>query len=226
LENGKQKIPPELIALAERFKEKVKRGEARFHGSGFKGKGFTFDENEKNEAQRTADLQKRQYEISEGIVVEDAAAEEEEEEDYEEEHYEEENEKEEIQTIHTNNKMEKPMEITLSSFASRSNADALSAVKKAQQIAQILDMQYKQNQANAGATEGHFIEELEINDYPQQARWRVTQKEASESVAELTGAAIIARGSYIPAGRKPNIGERKLYLVRVCFLLYCHIMKN
>lgn len=94
--------------------------------------------------------------------------------------------------------------------------EALSAVKKAQQIAQILDLQYKQTQANAaaGASENHFEEELEINDYPQQARWKVTQKEASDSVAELTGAAVIARGSYVPAGRKPNPGERKLYLVR------------
>lgn len=99
------------------------------------------------------------------------------------------------------------------------DSDALSAVKKAQQIAQILDLQYKQTQANAAAAadadDGHFEEELEINDYPQQARWRITQKEAIESVSELTGAAVIARGSFVPAGRKPNPGERKLYLVRI-----------
>lgn len=96
------------------------------------------------------------------------------------------------------------------------DSDALSAVKKAQQIAQILDLQYKQTQANAAAeaSDNHFEDELEINDYPQQARWRVTQKEASDSISELTGAAVIARGSYVPAGRKPNPGERKLYLVR------------
>ena len=84
-------------------------------------------------------------------------------------------------------------------------------------------MQYKQNQASAAAAagDGHFEEELEINDYPQQARWRVTQKEASDSVSELTGAAVIARGSYVTAGRKPNPGERKLYLVRFCFVYVC-----
>lgn len=48
----------------------VKRGEARYHGSGFKGKGYTFDETERNEAQRATDLQKRQYEIDQGIFVE------------------------------------------------------------------------------------------------------------------------------------------------------------
>ena len=48
----------------------VTRGEARYHGSGFKGKGFTFDETEKNETQRTADLQRRQYELDQGILIE------------------------------------------------------------------------------------------------------------------------------------------------------------
>jgi ATP-dependent RNA helicase DDX46/PRP5 len=89
----------------------------------------------------------------------------------------------------------------------------MSAFIKAQKIIQNLDLQYKGGENGSG--ENHFVEELEINDYPQQARWKVTQKEASDSVAELTGAAVIARGSYIPAGRKPNPSERKLYLVRL-----------
>jgi hypothetical protein len=63
-------VPPELTALADNFKERVRKGEARYHGSGFKGKGFTFDGNEKNESQRVADMQKRQYELQEGIAVE------------------------------------------------------------------------------------------------------------------------------------------------------------
>ncbi|KAF1326309.1 Dead-box atp-dependent RNA helicase 42, partial [Globisporangium splendens] len=204
LEAAKQAVPPELSQLAKGFKGKVERGEARFHGSGFKGKGYTFDENERNEAQRAMDLQKRQYEIDQGIFVEDGAGDDDD----------------------TDDAGPKDSAATGSASAATSAApatanskvpidsEALSAVKKAQQIAQILDMQYKQTQANAaaGTSENHFEEELEINDYPQQARWKVTQKEASDSVAELTGAAVIARGSYVPAGRKPNPGERKLYL--------------
>ncbi|KAI9923111.1 hypothetical protein PsorP6_002294 [Peronosclerospora sorghi] len=90
------------------------------------------------------------------------------------------------------------------------DSEAMSAfIFKAQKIIQNLDLRYN-GENDAG--EKHFIEELEINDYPQKARWRVTQKEASDSVAELTVAAVIARGSYIPAGRKPNPSERKLYL--------------
>lgn len=91
---------------------------------------------------------------------------------------------------------------------------AMSAFIKAQKIIQNLDLMYKNGKDGGDASDSHFTDELEINDYPQQARWKVTQKEASDSVAELTGAAIIARGSFVPAGRKPNPGERKLYLVR------------
>nr|CCA14242.1 Os08g0159900 putative [Albugo laibachii Nc14] len=197
LEHAKQTVPTELVTLAENFKEKVKRGEARYHGSGFKGKGFTFDESEKNETQRTADLQKRQYEIDQGILVEDNASGEEEEEV--------------VNDAELGNKT--TSHSTGSGHHRPGVNDTISAVKKAQQIAQILDMQYKQTQAQSSIlVDGHFEEELEINEYPQQARWKVTQKEASDSVAELTGAAIIARGSYVPSGRKPNPGERKLYL--------------
>ncbi|GMF14546.1 unnamed protein product [Phytophthora lilii] len=197
LENAKQIVPPELTALAEGFKAKVKRGEARYHGSGFKGKGFTFDETERNETQRTADLQRRQYELDQGILVEDNGAADDDDGD-------------EPTKEGTASTAEKPS-VPTAPKAIPVDSEAMSAFIKAQKIIQNLDLQYK---GEGGSGENHFVEELEINDYPQQARWKVTQKEASDSVAELTGAAVIARGSYIPAGRKPNPSERKLYLVR------------
>ncbi|KAL4095382.1 hypothetical protein PRIC1_008756 [Phytophthora ramorum] len=197
LENAKQIVPPELTALAEGFKAKVKRGEARYHGSGFKGKGFTFDETERNETQRTADLQRRQYELDQGILVEDSGAGDEDDVD----------EPSKESTAVVTDKSSAPAgqkQITI-------DREAMSAFIKAQKIIQNLDLQYKGN-GDGSSGDNHFVEELEINDYPQQARWKVTQKEASDSVAELTGVAVIARGSYIPAGRKPNPSERKLYL--------------
>uniref|UniRef100_A0AAV1UIW0 RNA helicase n=1 Tax=Peronospora matthiolae TaxID=2874970 RepID=A0AAV1UIW0_9STRA len=197
LENAKQIVPPELSALAEEFKAKVTRGEARYHGSGFKGKGFTFDETEKNETQRTADLQRRQYELDQGILIEESGTADDDDAD--------ESSKEQTgiaadkQSAHAGLK------------SIPVDSKAMSAFIKAQKIIQNLYLQYKGN-GDGSSGENHFVEELEINDYPQQARWRVTQKEASDSVAELTGAAVITRGSYIPAGRKPNPSERKLYL--------------
>ncbi|KAL0274725.1 UNVERIFIED_CONTAM: hypothetical protein PYX00_002784 [Menopon gallinae] len=58
-----------------------------------------------------------------------------------------------------------------------------------------------------------YEEELEINDFPQQARWRVTSKEALAQISEYSEAGITVRGTFYPPGKKvePD-GERKLYL--------------
>ena len=54
--------------------------------------------------------------------------------------------------------------------------------------------------------------ELEINDFPQTARWRVTSREALNRIAEFSEAGITVRGNYIPPGKEPKGDERKLYL--------------
>lgn len=57
-----------------------------------------------------------------------------------------------------------------------------------------------------------YEEELEINDFPQQARWRVTSKEALAQISEYSEAGLTVRGTYIAPGKAPPEGERKLYL--------------
>ncbi|XP_059470035.1 probable ATP-dependent RNA helicase DDX46 [Neocloeon triangulifer] len=57
-----------------------------------------------------------------------------------------------------------------------------------------------------------YEEELEINDFPQQARWRVTSKEALAQISEYSEAGITVRGTFTPQGKPPPEGERKLYL--------------
>ncbi|TPX38456.1 hypothetical protein SeMB42_g06734 [Synchytrium endobioticum] len=64
-----------------------------------------------------------------------------------------------------------------------------------------------------GEPEAAFALEIEINDYPQKARWKVTNKENITQIAERTGAAITTRGLYFAAGTNPPPGERKLYLL-------------
>ncbi|XP_045537367.1 probable ATP-dependent RNA helicase DDX46 [Papilio machaon] len=69
--------------------------------------------------------------------------------------------------------------------------------------------------SNAEAAEEVFRKyetELEINDFPQQARWRVTSKEALALISEYSEAGITVRGTYVPPGKPPPEGERKLYL--------------
>lgn len=57
-----------------------------------------------------------------------------------------------------------------------------------------------------------FEEELIINDFPQQARWRVTSKEALAQISEYSDAGITVRGTYYPPGKPPPEGDRKLFL--------------
>eukprot|EP00092_Neocalanus_flemingeri_P100231 GFUD01127998.1.p1 GENE.GFUD01127998.1~~GFUD01127998.1.p1 ORF type:complete len:983 (+),score=374.96 GFUD01127998.1:140-3088(+) len=57
-----------------------------------------------------------------------------------------------------------------------------------------------------------FEEELEINDFPQQARWKVTSKEALAQISEYSEAGITVRGTYYAPGKAVPDGERKLYL--------------
>eukprot|EP00172_Hildenbrandia_rubra_P004337 Plantae.Rhodophyta-Hildenbrandia_rubra.ctg857.p2 GENE.Plantae.Rhodophyta-Hildenbrandia_rubra.ctg857~~Plantae.Rhodophyta-Hildenbrandia_rubra.ctg857.p2 ORF type:complete len:1017 (-),score=224.10 Plantae.Rhodophyta-Hildenbrandia_rubra.ctg857:10622-13672(-) len=58
-----------------------------------------------------------------------------------------------------------------------------------------------------------FATELEINDYPQHARWRVTHKNSLADVEEFTECAFTTKGNHYPPGRNPPPGERKLFLL-------------
>ena len=65
-------IPAELATLAASFKAKVDAGDARFSSSMVRGgKGFTFESDEQNEAQKLTGLQRREYNIEQGILDKD-----------------------------------------------------------------------------------------------------------------------------------------------------------
>ena len=57
-----------------------------------------------------------------------------------------------------------------------------------------------------------YEEELVINDFPQQARWRVTSKEALAQISEYSDAGITVRGTYFPPNKPVPEGDRKLFL--------------
>lgn len=79
-----------------------------------------------------------------------------------------------------------------------------------------LNYQPKDEEGEMGeAPDGMFKkyeEELEINDFPQQARWKVTSKEALAQISEYSEAGLTVRGTFVPPGKQPPEGERKLYL--------------
>jgi len=59
----------------------------------------------------------------------------------------------------------------------------------------------------------HFESELEVNDFPQHARWKVTHKDSLNKISEFTGAAITTKGQYYAPGKRVPPGERRLFLL-------------
>ncbi|KAF2460990.1 hypothetical protein BDY21DRAFT_361010 [Lineolata rhizophorae] len=67
---------------------------------------------------------------------------------------------------------------------------------------------------NKGPDAGAFHATLEINDYPQKARWAVTNRTNVAKILEATGTSITTKGSYHdPTSKNPPPAEPKLYIL-------------
>ncbi|KAA1466238.1 P-loop containing nucleoside triphosphate hydrolase protein [Dentipellis sp. KUC8613] len=65
---------------------------------------------------------------------------------------------------------------------------------------------------NPDATDFHAI--IPINDYPQKARWRVTNKETMVQLIDMTGASVTNKGIYYEPNKEPPAeGPPKLHLL-------------
>ncbi|MFH4977529.1 hypothetical protein AB6A40_004238 [Gnathostoma spinigerum] len=58
----------------------------------------------------------------------------------------------------------------------------------------------------------YFEEELEINDFPQQIRYRICSRDSLAQVQEYADVGISVKGSFYPNNKEPKDGERKLFL--------------
>ena len=115
--------------------------------------------------------------------------------------------------------------ITSTSTASTSSSggaiDPNQALARARQIAQQMGTRGflpDPSSLAAGTDSGITVEqkfhgELEINDYPPQARRKVTQRTCMDDITERAGVTVISRGTYVAPGKKLEPGERKLHLV-------------
>lgn len=86
------------------------------------------------------------------------------------------------------------------------------AAARAAAFAAAVNFQHNLAKIQADALPEHYEAELEINDFPQHARWKATHKDSLGPISEWTGAAITTRGQFFPPGKVPAPGERKLYL--------------
>ncbi len=67
---------------------------------------------------------------------------------------------------------------------------------------------------NKGPDAGAFHATLEINDFPQKARWAVTNRTNVAKILESTGTSITTKGNFYPSGQTPGPNDApKLYIL-------------
>ncbi|KAL4297096.1 hypothetical protein GQ457_12G032210 [Hibiscus cannabinus] len=238
LELSEQVVPDDLKALADGFMAKVNQGLEQAHGTGYGGSGFKFNEEEDEKRKAAKKAQAKEYGFEEdksdsededegvrkagGDISQQAAL-------------------AQIAAMAAASKastglMQNPLSsaqllpnsvlpISLPGVLGVSMPGTAAVVpgsglpglpneeaarKAALQAA--LNLQHNLAKIQADVMPEHYEAELEINEFPQNARWKVTHKETLGPISEWTGAAITTRGQYFPPGRIPGPGERKLYL--------------
>jgi len=202
-------ISPELRSLSDSFKEQVKKGEAKWAGSGYKGKGYSYDATELTDAQKLARIEKREALIEAGLLDPDEKdpllgdVDVTEEEDIE-------SKESAGVTIETKHAAEVPIQISAALLALPGMQEAI--MRKAGMI----PLEGEGGVASTGTTkyqgDAHFVEEFEINDYPREARWKLTQKDTTSRLQDEFQTAVTLKGEYFGPNRTPAEGERKLYL--------------
>jgi len=229
-----ERIAKELKELSDTYKERVKKGEAKWASSGFKGKGYSYDSSELNEAQKLAMAEKRQALIEAGLMdPEEAEAEQAATEAAAMEIDMKKKAGDESQTGKAGDDSTSP-----SSKKEKVSAEltaAMSAAASQKLTPEMLALPGMRDailrkagilkdesaaEETAGTSSGeiqqlgdsHYLQELEINEYPREARWKVTQKETTSRMQDEFQTAVTLKGQYVPPGKPLGPGERKLYL--------------
>ncbi|KAJ8663783.1 hypothetical protein O0I10_000057 [Lichtheimia ornata] len=223
-----QAVPADLQTLADQFQEKVKAGKERMASSGFGGKGLERLDKDRDLVKK---IQKRAY------GGEDMEESDEEELELESRIVSGEGKKETGAATSATSAAATPTATTtttttanastagaaapIASEAANANDPVSAAARKAAEVAARINAMVGSSKATPQTTttddkkdEGNpvYAEEIVINDYPQKARWRVTNKEQISQITEVSGAAITTRGTFFPPGKQPGPNERKLYL--------------
>lgn len=222
LEQSGQPVPERLLEMSKAHKKKVKEGKAK-DSSGFGGKGLEKLDKER-EAARLRERKTHKTEGEEDDVKEDNAQEEE-------------KKKKAVTAIQSAvsaiqsrdaakaEEEAKPsvnMPPIKASAVTAGKAGGAGALDKAAsaiseinaRLARAGQLRPGQSIDNKGPDAGAFHATLEINDFPQKARWAVTNRTNVAKILEATGTSITTKGNYYPAGKEPPAGaEPKLYIL-------------
>ncbi|KAM1324189.1 hypothetical protein PS2_044977 [Malus domestica] len=239
LELSEQAVPDDLKSIADGFMAKIKQGLEQAHGTGYGGSGYKFNEEEDEARKAAKKAQAKEYGFEDdksdsededdgvrkagGDISQQAAL-------------------AQISAIAAASiggtaSVQTPVSaaqllpngglpVSLPSVLGGATLPGTAAVlpgmglnlvghegaARAAAIAAAMNLQHNLAKIQADAMPEHYEAELEINDIPQNARWKVTHKETLGPISELTGAAITIRGQYFPPGKVPGPGDRKLYL--------------
>jgi ATP-dependent RNA helicase DDX46/PRP5 len=223
MEQSGQPVPERLAEMAKAHKKKVKEGKAK-DSSGFGGKGLEKLDKEREAAR----LRERKTHKTEG-----------DDDDVKEEDDKEEEKKKKAATAIQSaasaiqaRDAAKPEEETKSPVnmppikasavtAGKAGGSGGALDKAASAISQINARLAKAGQLrpgqsidNKGPDAGAFHATLEINDFPQKARWAVTNRTNVAKILDSTGTSITTKGNYYAAGKEPPPGgEPKLYIL-------------
>ncbi|XP_019096629.1 PREDICTED: DEAD-box ATP-dependent RNA helicase 45-like [Camelina sativa] len=215
MELSEQLVPDDVKAVADGFiMAKVKQGIEQAHGTGYGGSGFRFNEEEEEIRKAAKKAQAKEY-------------------GYEEEKSDSEDENDVVRKAGSDISQQQAMlsqiaaisaaaEATVTANQLLPNGGGLVTVAgvppcdgagRVAAMAAAANLQHNLARIlQADAMPEHYEPELEINDFPQNARWRVTHKETLGPISEWSGAAITVRGQYYESGSMPGPGQRKLYL--------------
>ncbi|KAH8179853.1 DEAD/DEAH box helicase domain-containing protein [Sarocladium implicatum] len=216
LEQSGQPVPDDLNEMRKAHREKVKSGKAK-DTSGFGGKGLDRLDQEREAAR----LRERKTHRAEG---------EEEEEKEEKKDDEEKAEKalnairaaaSQVQAREAAKIAEATSEIKRTPVAETggSGKDPLDKVSSAvsainSRLGKAGQLRSGQPIDNKGPDAGAFHATLEINDFPQKARWAVTNRTNVAKILEATGTSITTKGSFYPLGKEVPAGaDPKLYIL-------------
>ncbi|KUI66167.1 Pre-mRNA-processing ATP-dependent RNA helicase PRP5 [Cytospora mali] len=214
LEQSGQPVPERLEQMRKAWREKVKAGKAKDQ-SGFGGKGLERLDKER-EAARMRERKTHKAEGDDDDDKEEAPADDE-----------------------KKNKAATAIQTAASAIVSRETAKTEEgkpviapevkagaakggALDKAAQavsdinarLARAGQLRPGQPIDNKGPDAGAFHATLEINDFPQKARWAVTNRTNVAKILEATGTSITTKGNFYAAGKEPPAGaEPKLYIL-------------
>lgn len=222
LEQSGQPVPEQLNEMRKLWKEKVKSGKAK-DASGFGGKGLERLDKER-EAARMRERKTHKAEGEEEDVKEEETAEDAAKKDAAKSAIEAAASaiiSRESAKAESGEAKAAPVDGAAKAGATVSTGKGGALDKAASAISEINarlaragHLRPGQPIDNKGPDAGAFHATLEINDFPQKARWAVTNRTNVAKILEATGTSITTKGSYYPPGKEVPAGaDPKLYIL-------------